>query len=159
MDFILKSLDGDSDAAVLSVAVDYRKAFNRMLHSNILCSLAALNVPTCAIRIIKSYLTQRSMCVRYNGAESSFKKCPGGGPQGGLLTCVFFIMQVNKADSPCTLTRVVLPILENPSGRNNIVINTNQYETKDQSQRPSFRQDDLIPKLCHNQDKLQKVLY
>ena len=49
MGFILKSLDSDSNAAVLSVAVDYRKAFNQMLHSNILCSLAAINVPLCEI--------------------------------------------------------------------------------------------------------------
>ena len=56
MDFIMKNLDGDSDAAVLSVAVDYRKAFNRMLHLNILCSLAVLNLPTCAIN--KSFLTR-----------------------------------------------------------------------------------------------------
>ena len=43
--FILKSMDGDPNAAVLSVAVDYSKAFNRMRHVNILSSLSALNVP------------------------------------------------------------------------------------------------------------------
>ena len=77
VNFILKSTDGDRDAAVLAVAVDYRKAFNRMLHSNILCSLSALNVPICAIRLIKSYLTRRSMCIRYRVEESCFRKCPG----------------------------------------------------------------------------------
>ena len=159
MDFIMKSLDGDSDAAVLSVAVDYRKALNQMLHANIFCSLAALNEPTCAIGIIKSYLTQRSMCVRYNGAESDFKKCPGGGPQGGLLTCVLFILQVNKAGSPCTLTRVVLPILGSPASRNITVMNTNHYETENQSELQSLRQEDSIPQLCHNQDKLHKKSY
>ena len=41
------------------------------------------------------------MCVRYNGEVSSFKSCPGGGPQGGLLTGVLFILQVNKAGAPC----------------------------------------------------------
>ena len=70
VDFILKSMDGDTDATLLSVAVDYSKAFNRMKHSNILCSLSAINVPKCAIKLIKSYLTQRTMCIRYNGAVS-----------------------------------------------------------------------------------------
>ena len=74
--FILKSMDGNSNSAVLAVAVDYSKAFNRMAHSKILCSLAALNVPTCALRLIKSYLTRRCMCIRYKGEESSFKSCP-----------------------------------------------------------------------------------
>ena len=96
--------------AVLSVAVDYSKAFNRMKHSNILCSLSAINVPKCAIKLIKSYLTQRTMCIRYNGAVSEFQKCPGGGPQGGLLTCIFFILQVNHAGSPCPKVDLLLPI-------------------------------------------------
>ena len=99
--FILSSMDGDKNAAVLAIPVDFSKAFNRMLHSDILCNLDALNVPNCATRLIKSYLTRRSMCIRYKGAESSFQDCPGGGPQGGLLTGILFILQVNKAGSPC----------------------------------------------------------
>ena len=86
MHFILSSMDGNSDAAVMAVPVDYSKAFNRMLHSDMLCNLHALNVPNCAIKLIKSYLTRRSMCVTYKGETSSFQSCPGGGPQGGLLT-------------------------------------------------------------------------
>ena len=57
-------MDGNRDAAVLAVPVDYSKAFNRMLNSDILCNLYALNVPKCAIKLIKSYLTRQSMCVR-----------------------------------------------------------------------------------------------
>ena len=76
--FILQSMDGDFDAAVLGVPVDYSKAFNRMKHSDIMCNLIALNVPTCAVKLIKSYLTQRSMCVRYKGEELSWRWTPRG---------------------------------------------------------------------------------
>ena len=86
-------MDGDRDAAVLAAPVDFSKAFNRMLHSDILCNLTVLNVPKCAVKLIQSYLTKRTMCVRYKGATSSFEKCPGGGPQGGLLTGVLFCLQ------------------------------------------------------------------
>ena len=102
--FILGSMDGDSDAAVMAIPVDYRKAFNRMLHSNITTILSDLkkpSIPTCAIRLIMSYLTHRSMCMRYKSAVSSFEKCPGGGPQGGLLTGLLFCLQVRRAGSPC----------------------------------------------------------
>jgi hypothetical protein len=105
--FILGSMDGNNDAAVLAVPVDFSKAFNRMLHSDILCSIDALNVPKCATKLIKSYLTRRTMCVKYKGKLSSFQSCPGGGPQGGLLTGVLFIIQVNKAGSPCISRRMV----------------------------------------------------
>ena len=46
------------------------------------------------------------MCVRYNGEVSTFKSCPGGGPQGGLLTGVLFILQINKGGAPCTAPRM-----------------------------------------------------
>ena len=99
--FILSSMDGDRDAAVIAMPIDYSKAFNRMLHSQILIDLEAVKVPPCAIKLIKSYLSQRSMCVKFNGATSSFQDCPGGGPQGGLLTGVLFFLHINKAGSPC----------------------------------------------------------
>ena len=44
------------------------------------------------------------MCVRYNGATSNKQPIPGGGPQGDLLTVIFFNLQVNLAGSPCPLT-------------------------------------------------------
>ena len=63
--FILTCVDGNRDAAVLAVPVDFSKAFNQMSHSDILCNLSGLNVPPCAIKLIQSYLSGRSMCVRY----------------------------------------------------------------------------------------------
>ena len=110
-------MDGNHDAAVLAVPVDYSKAFNRMLHSNILNIVADISppVPTCAIRLLKSYLTQRSMCLRYKGATSSFHKCPGGGPQGGLLTGLLFCIQVNKAGQPCKIPQAIVQQEEVPA--------------------------------------------
>ena len=115
-------------AAVVAVPIDFSKAFNRMLHSEILCSLAALNVPMCATKLIKSYLTRRSMCVRYRRAVSSFKSCPGGGPQGGLLTGVLFILQVNKAGSP-SVPRLPSPRQDGIVPQfHQIVVNISQYQ-------------------------------
>ena len=54
--FILGSMYGDNDVAVLAVPVDFSKAFNGVLHNDILCNLDALNVPKCATKLIKSYL-------------------------------------------------------------------------------------------------------
>ena len=121
--FILTSMDGNRNSAVLAVPVDFSKAFNRMSHSDILCNFSDINVPPCAIKLIQSYLSGRSMCVRYKGTESTFEKCPGGGPQGGLLTGVLFILQVNKAGSPCPSSRqehALVPTeypIQSPQGR------------------------------------------
>ena len=103
LDFIHKSLDVTSTkpTAVLAAFVDFSKAFNRIDHNIIVKILADLNVPTCALRLIISYLSNRKMCVRYKGAESSEQAIPGGGPQGGLLTVILFNLQVNLAGMPC----------------------------------------------------------
>ena len=136
-------MDGNRDVAVLAAPVDFSKAFNRMLHSDILCNLSALNVPKCAVKLIQSYLTRRTMCVRYKGATSSFEKCPGGGPQGGLLTGVLFCLQVNKAGRPC-------PTPELPALR------------QDFAQHPAL---ELTPNLvgpvplCHQKENMHKKLF
>ena len=82
IDFILKHLDKNtkSPSAVLGVTVDFSKAFNRMSHNIIITILSDLNIPTCALRLIVSYLSGRSMCIRYGGAVSSERRMPGGGP-------------------------------------------------------------------------------
>ena len=42
-----------------------------------------------------SFLSDRTMVVRYKGATSSEKKLPGGGPQGTLLGLLLFIVLIN----------------------------------------------------------------
>ena len=161
--FILSKMDGDSDSAVLAVPVDYSKAYNRMLHSDILCNLVDLNVPPCATKLIRSYLSSRSMCVRYMGVTSSFQSCPGGGPQGGLLTGVLFCLQVNKAGSPCPLPQ--LPSLgldghhtpaNNPSQSNPEHPSSRQESLQGPTLRPIQEQN---RPLCHKKENLHKKSY
>ena len=111
LDFIQSNLDRNhkEPTAVLVGLVDFSKAFNRIDHNILVTILADLNVPTCALRLIISYLSQRKMCVRYNGAESIEQDIPGGGPQGGLLTVIFFNLQVNKAGRPCAIPAQLMP--------------------------------------------------
>jgi hypothetical protein len=112
-----------------------------MLHSNVLTILSDLSapaVPTCAIKLIKSYLTGRSMCVRYKGAESTFHRVPGGGPQGGLLTGLLFCLQVNRAGRPCPDTSARLPALGSV-----------------QPAEPPC----VVRPLCHNSENMNKEAY
>ena len=69
LDFIHSSLDNTAKrpTAVVCALVDFSKAFNRIDHNVIVTILSDLNVPTCALRLIMSYLENRRMCVRYNG--------------------------------------------------------------------------------------------
>ena len=51
------------------------------------------------------------MCICYNGYVSDLQKCPGGEPQGGLLICIFFMLQDNQAGSQCPKVDLLLPTL------------------------------------------------
>ena len=51
-------------------ALDFSKAFNRIDKYIIVTILSEHSIPTCAICLILSYLTNRKMCVRYQGATS-----------------------------------------------------------------------------------------
>ena len=116
LDFIHKKLDARhrNPTAVLAGLVDFSKAFNRMDPNIIITILSDLNVPTCALKLIISYLSNRKMCARYNGATSDDQDIPGGGPQGGLLTVIFFDLQVNLAGAPCPTLTLLPPLVPGP---------------------------------------------
>ena len=116
IDFIHRKLDtgGKDQAAVIACLVDFSKAFNRMDHNILITILSDLNIPTCALRLIISYLSNRKMCVRYQGETSAEKDIPGGGPQGGLLTVILFDLQVNLAGFPCPIRTLLLPTHHGP---------------------------------------------
>ena len=80
-----------------------------MSHNKIVTILSDLNIPICALRLIISYLTDRTLCIRYHGAVSSDRCMPGGGPQGTLLIVLLFILQVNHAGYPCSIP-ATLPV-------------------------------------------------
>ena len=101
--WILKKTDNNSKepTAVLASLIDFSKGFNRMSPVILVTLLSDLNIPTCALRLIISYLTNRSMVTTFNGAVSDSQHLCGGGPQGSLLIVLLFCLQVDKAGEPC----------------------------------------------------------
>ena len=66
VDYVYSELDqgkpGDR-RAVATMSVDLSKAFNRLDHCKLLVILFDMGVPPCALRLLKSYLTNRAMRV------------------------------------------------------------------------------------------------
>ena len=65
LDFIFRGVDAKSaeHRAVLAMFVDMSKAFNRIQHAKLITMLADIGVPSCAILLLMSYLTERRMSV------------------------------------------------------------------------------------------------
>ena len=74
VDFIYTELDGGTNSdrrAVATMAIDLSKAFNRLDHGKLLTMLHDMGVPTCALRLLRSYLTGRTMPVHLADAVST----------------------------------------------------------------------------------------
>ena len=95
--FIHLHLDQKEPYAVLLALIDLEKAFNRVSHCLVIEDLAAMHVPGWMLKILISYLTDRSMYMRFNGASSPRKNLPGSSPQGALLGILLFIIIFNGA--------------------------------------------------------------
>ena len=95
--FIHKFLDEREPYAVVMAMVDLEKAFNRVSHQLVIEDLADMNVPGWLLAILVSYLSGRTMHMRYKGATSSCRSLPGSSPQGTFLGILLFIIIFNGA--------------------------------------------------------------
>ena len=78
--FIHIKLDKNEPHAVLLAMFNLEKAFNRVSHKLVIQDLADMKVPGWLLLILISYLTNRSMFMRYDGSSSSMKLLPGSSP-------------------------------------------------------------------------------
>ena len=90
--FVHSYMDQKQPHAVLLALIDLEKAFNRVSHQLVIEDLSDMNVPGWLLLILISYLTERSMFMRYKGATSSRKLLPGSSPQGAFLGILLFII-------------------------------------------------------------------
>ena len=94
--FILKQTDTSNiPKAVMVALVDFSKAFNRINHAKVIVRLSDWGVPGWLLRILISYLTGRSMILRYKGVFSDRLFMPGGSPQGTLLGVLLYLVYVS----------------------------------------------------------------
>ena len=140
--WILDKLDDNNKpTAVLAALIDFSKGFNRMSPVILITLLSDLNIPTCALRLIISYLSNRSMVTTFNGAVSSKQLLCGGGPQGSLLIVLLFCIQINHAGDPCPRVEVNSCALEGAFGPLPKPVYSNEM------------------KLCHVADNTTKKIY
>ena len=95
--FVHVTLDLRQPHTVLAALIDLSKAFNRVDHTLVIQDLYDMHTPAWLLKIVISYLSDRSMYLSYNGAQSSIKMLPGGGPQGAYLGGLIFIIKYNGA--------------------------------------------------------------
>ena len=78
--FVHSTLDTRNPQAVIAACIDLGKAFNRVDHQMVIQDLYDMKTPSWLLSILISYLSNRSMVMSYEGAQSSQKLLPAGTP-------------------------------------------------------------------------------
>ena len=120
INFVQYNQDLKNIHAILAVAVDFKKAFNRQNHHILITLLSDMGVPGWLLSIVIGFLTNRELLVHFKGETSEKQDMPGGGPQGTLLGLFLFLILINAA------------------GFKNLKKNTGVLITKPFNRRPSI---------------------
>ncbi|GFW19570.1 probable RNA-directed DNA polymerase from transposon BS [Trichonephila clavipes] len=76
----------NSKTITVGLFLDVKKAFDRMWHDGLIYKMIIFNFPTYLIKIIHSYLNNRTFNVKYNNVHSSQRPILASTPQGSILS-------------------------------------------------------------------------
>ncbi len=96
VDSIKKHLDDNqSSPVVIGTMLDWSAAFDRQCPNLAIQKFMNIGVRSSILPVLTSYLSGRSMSVKFNGCMSEVFSMPGGGPQGTLLGVIEYIVNSN----------------------------------------------------------------
>ena len=91
--YVTEATDRGSYCAALFF--DISKAFDSISHERLLMKLERIGIGGGALRLLRSYLTERNQVYRFNGETSRPKFIPTGVPQGSNLGPLLFLLFIN----------------------------------------------------------------
>ena len=93
LQFVYDNLDNGD--LVLSIFLDFRKAFDCVDHMILISKLSKYGIRGIALDWFKSYLSDRYQCVAINNSLSEPKPVSCGVPQGSILGPLLFLIFIN----------------------------------------------------------------
>ena len=109
LEFVDKiSMDMDNGKIPIAFFLDLSKAFDTLDHAILLTKLQHYGICESALNWFRSYLTNRSQFVDFDGTHSSCKEITTGVPQGSILGPLLFIIYMNDIQFASNILHSVL---------------------------------------------------
>ena len=93
--FIQSSPNSLVPQAVMTASIDMSKVSNHVDHSLCVIDLFDMHCPNWLLKIIISFLSNRTLVLHYGGQMSKSKNLPGGAPASSLFGGIIFIVKFN----------------------------------------------------------------
>ena len=106
-DYCMKCFDDPRVSGIQITAYDFSKAFDRLKYEIILKRLLESHIPISITKWIKSYLEDRTQCVKIGTAESEVAAVLSGVPQGSVLAPYLFSLVTGSFDISHIPSRVI----------------------------------------------------
>ena len=89
------AMNGEKDLVTGVLLWDLSAAFDTLDCEGACAKLKIFGLQERSVRWIRSFLTDRTQCVKINGAKSTARAVPSGVPQGGVLSPLVFVLFVS----------------------------------------------------------------
>jgi hypothetical protein len=119
------SFDFNKNLSSGMVLLDVEKAFDCVWHDGLLHKMMSYNFPIFVIKIVQSYLLQRSSFVHIDNTSSKSYEIPAGVPQGSVISPHLFNIFLNDMPDPPNCVKAIYAddtILKSTAGSHRIKI-------------------------------------